>query len=117
LIKNNLIESAHDVSDGGLFITLLESASHRNLGFDINCDEDIRKDAFLFGESQSRIVVSVNSEKLDAFVDFIAEMEVEFTNLGEVTSGKIIIDGEDFDSVTRFKNLYDTAIEKVMEAP
>lgn len=115
LIKNNLIESAHDVSDGGLFITLLESASPRNLGFDISCDEDIRKDAFLFGESQSRVVISVSPGKLDSFVDFIAESEVAFTNLGEVTSGEIKIDGEDFNHVQHFKVSYDTAIEKLME--
>jgi len=106
LIKNKLIESAHDVSDGGLFIALLESALPRTTGFDISTDEDIRKDAFLFGESQSRVAVSVNPEKLDAFVDFIADAEVEFTNLGEVTTGEIKIDGEDFENVSHFKNIY-----------
>jgi phosphoribosylformylglycinamidine synthase II len=115
LIKNNLIGSAHDVSDGGLFITLLESSMPRNNGFDINTDEDIRKDAFLFGESQSRVVVSVSPEKLDAFVDFIAESTVEFTNLGEVTSGEIKIDGECFETVSHFKNIYDFTIGKLME--
>jgi phosphoribosylformylglycinamidine synthase len=102
LIKNNLVESAHDVSDGGLFITLLESALPNNFGFDISTDEDVRKDAFLFGESQSRVVVSVSAENLDAFVDFIAESDVEFTNLGEVTSGEIKIDG---DALKRFRIL------------
>jgi phosphoribosylformylglycinamidine synthase len=106
LIKSNLIESAHDVSDGGLFITLLESAIALNTGFDISTDEDIRKDAFLFGESQSRVVISVSPEKLDAFVDFIADSDVEFTNLGEVTGGEIKIDGEDFENVSHFKNIY-----------
>jgi phosphoribosylformylglycinamidine synthase len=115
LIKNNLVESAHDVSDGGLFITLLESALPNNFGFDISTDEDIRKDAFLFGESQSRVVVSVNAENLDAFVDFIAESDVEFTNLGEVTAGEIKIDGDAFETVSHFKNIYDTAIEKIVE--
>ncbi|HKR06677.1 MAG TPA: AIR synthase-related protein, partial [Bacteroidia bacterium] len=115
LIKNNLIESAHDVSDGGLFITLLESAMPRSIGFDISADEDIRKDAFLFGESQSRVVVSISPEKLDAFVDFIAGSDVEFTNLGEVTPGEIKIDGENFEAVMHFKNVYDGAIGKVME--
>ncbi|MEO5571609.1 MAG: phosphoribosylformylglycinamidine synthase subunit PurL [Bacteroidia bacterium] len=115
LIKNNLIQSAHDVSDGGLFITLLESAMPHNFGFDINTDEDLREDAFLFGESQSRVVVSVNAENLDAFVDFIAESDVEFTNLGEVTTGEIKIDGDAFETVSHFKDIYDTAIEKIVE--
>ena len=61
LIKEDLIISAHDVSDGGLFITLLESSMANNLGFSINSADNIRKDAFLFGESPSRVVVSIDN--------------------------------------------------------
>lgn len=115
LIEKRLIASAHDVSDGGLFITLLESAMPRNLGFDISTDEDIRKDAFLFGEGQGRAVVSVNHEKLDAFVDFIAETGIDFINLGTVTSGEIKIDELDFGNVGFYKEKYDTALEKILD--
>ena len=59
LIKLGHIESAHDVSDGGLFTSLIESCLQNNLGFDIETTSDIRKDSFLFGESPSRIIVSV----------------------------------------------------------
>lgn len=114
LIKENLIESAHDISDGGLFITLLESSIPQNLGFDINCDEDIRKDAFLFGESQSRVIVSVSREKLDVFLAIVADANIEFANLGEVTNGEIKIDNEDFNPVTHFKNIYDNGIGKAL---
>lgn len=115
LIRAGLISSAHDVSDGGLFITLLESAMPRYMGFDINTDEDIRKDAFLFGESQSRIVVSVSQDDLDRFVDFLSQTEVEFTNLGEVTSGKISIDGELWMPTVEAKKVYDQAIADKMK--
>ena len=67
LIKEDLIISAHDVSDGGLFITLLESSMANNLGFSINSADNIRKDAFLFGESPSRVVVSIDNGKKQAF--------------------------------------------------
>lgn len=116
LIAENLIDSAHDVSDGGLFITLLESALPNNLGFDINTDEDIRKDAFLFGESQSRIVVSVSEEKLDDFINLVSDNEIEFSNLGEVTTGEILIDGESWKNSLLFKEVYETSIEKAMTA-
>ena len=60
LIQKKLIESAHDVSEGGLFVALAESAFKNNLGFDVVAnDYRIRKDAYWFGESQSRVVVSV----------------------------------------------------------
>src|SRR4029079_16108828 len=42
LIKQSLMASAHDVADGGLYITLLESAMNNNLGFEIETDEEIR---------------------------------------------------------------------------
>ncbi|MGZ4117401.1 MAG: phosphoribosylformylglycinamidine synthase subunit PurL, partial [Bacteroidia bacterium] len=69
LIKERVIQSAHDCADGGLFITLLESAMPNGLGFDISSDEDVRKDAFLFGEAQSRVIVSVKKSDEDKFID------------------------------------------------
>ncbi|MCB0849074.1 MAG: phosphoribosylformylglycinamidine synthase subunit PurL [Bacteroidetes bacterium] len=111
IIAQQLVQSVHDVSDGGLFISLIESAMHRNLGFDIMTDEEIRKDAFLFGESQSRIVVTVNEEQLDDFLNAVTAMDVEFTNIGQVTSGAILIDQESFGVVSDYKTLYNTSIE------
>ncbi len=110
LIKAGLISSAHDVSDGGLFITLLESAMPKSLGFSIDTDEDIRKDAFLFGEAQSRIVVSVNADNLDEFVEMISDNDVDFINLGEVTSGEILIDNFSYGNVSEYQQKYENAI-------
>jgi phosphoribosylformylglycinamidine synthase II len=71
LIKKGIIASAHDVSDGGLFMTLLESGMVNNLGFDILSDSEIRLDSFLFGESQSRIVVTIDNDKYNEFIDLM----------------------------------------------
>ncbi len=114
LIRKDLVESAHDVSDGGLYITLAESSMPNNLGFAIETDFDVRADAFLFGEAQGRIIVSVRPEKLDAFVDFLSEADVEFSNLGEVTEGPIIIDEQSFGHIADAKSLYDNAIGNLM---
>ena len=113
LIRKRLIESAHDVSDGGLFITLAESSMPGNLGFAIETDFDCRADAFLFGEAQSRIVVSVSPEKLDDFVDALASYDVEFSNLGSVTEGEILIDEQSFGTIDQAKALYDNSLEKL----
>lgn len=110
LISEQVIESAHDVSDGGLFLCLMESAIQRGKGFSIETDEEIRKDAFLFGESQSRIVVSVNPEKLDEFIELVVASGVDFSNLGEVVGSDCLIDGETFGSVGQFKELYMNSI-------
>ena len=68
LIRSGAIESAHDVADGGLFITLLESSFTNNLGFEIVTSAEVREDAFLFGEAQSRVVVGVSEEQEDALI-------------------------------------------------
>jgi phosphoribosylformylglycinamidine synthase II len=114
LIRENLIASAHDVSDGGLYITLLESSMPDTLGFEVDSDPDIRKDAFLFGEAQSRVIVSISPDKYDAFLDYLSNVDVDFTNLGIVTNGSLSIDGESFGMISEAKYLYDNALEKVM---
>ncbi len=100
LIRENLIASAHDVSDGGLYITLLESSMPDTLGFEVDSDPDIRKDAFLFGEAQSRVIVSISPDKYDAFLDYLSNVDVDFTNLGIVTNGSLSIDGESFGMIS-----------------
>jgi phosphoribosylformylglycinamidine synthase II len=115
LIRKKLIQSAHDVSDGGLFITLAESSMINELGFTIETDFDCRADAFLFGEAQSRIVVSVSPEKMDDFVNYIANTDVEFSNLGVVTEGELLIDEESFGNISEAKSIYDNAIGDAMK--
>ncbi len=115
LIREGFIESAHDVADGGLFVTLLESAKDNTLGFNIETDESVRKDAFLFGESQSRVVVSVNPGKEESFINMVANSDVEFSLLGEVEGSELIIDGESYGSIADLAALYDNVIHDMME--
>ncbi|MFT5833263.1 MAG: phosphoribosylformylglycinamidine synthase II [Cognaticolwellia sp.] len=110
LIKNSLIQSAHDISEGGLFISLLESAMAGGLGFDIKTKNDIRKDAYLFGESQSRVVVSVKKNKIPNFEKTMAAAGVKITKLGKVIANSMTIDGEGFGQTTDWKLAYDNAI-------
>jgi len=112
LIANHLVASAHDVSEGGLWITLLESAFEKQLGFDITSDADVRLDAFLFGEAQSRVVVSVGEEQEDAFIDKLNTAKIPFSVLGHVTKGDVRVDDLSFGYITDLQNIYESAIEK-----
>ncbi|WP_207513178.1 phosphoribosylformylglycinamidine synthase subunit PurL [Longitalea luteola] len=113
LIKAGVIASAHDTSEGGLFVTLLESGFNRNLGVDVKAAKgEIRKDAYWFGEAQSRVVVSVKPDKVDAFKKVIGNHPYE--QLGQVTSGAIKIDGSDWGTIQSWKEKYDTAIENLL---
>lgn len=111
LIGQNLVRSVHDVSNGGLFFCLLESASPLEFGFDITTDAEIRKDAFLFGESQGRIVVSVAPSKQDDFIDFMMETGTPFSALGHVTKGEIRIDDESYGFIADLKKKFITRIK------
>jgi phosphoribosylformylglycinamidine synthase len=110
LIKGSLIQSAHDISEGGLFISLLESAMAGGFGFDVKTKNDIRKDAYLFGESQSRVIVSVKKNKIPNFEKTMAAAGVKTTKLGKVTASNLAIDGENFGQTTDWKVAYDNAI-------
>lgn len=114
LIKSGLIVSAHDVSEGGLFITLLESGFHRGLGFDVVADNyNIRKDAQWFGEKQSRVVVSVSHAKWKDLKKALGDHPYE--ELGEVTDGSVEVDGMEWGTIESWKELYNTAIEKYLK--
>lgn len=115
LIEDQLINAAHDISDGGLFVTMTEMAMPRELGFDIVTDSEIREDAFLFGEGQGRVVVSVDEASEDEFIERMAESNVSFTLLGHVTKGKLMIDDEHFGFIQEAKGLYDNALAKHLE--
>jgi phosphoribosylformylglycinamidine synthase len=96
LIDEGLISSANPVGKGGLFFTLLRAGMPSGFGFDITSDAEIRKDAFLFGESMGRIIVGVMPSKVDDFVDFMRTLKVPFFALGHVTKGEIRIDDESY---------------------
>ncbi len=115
LIAEQVIASAHDISEGGLFINLLESAIAGKKGFEIESDTDIRKDAFLFGESQSIVVVSVKQSKENEFINILTQHDVEFSNIGIVTSAMVYIDKERWGVASAFQDLYENALEKALQ--
>ena len=113
LISAKMVKSAHDISEGGLFACLLESSMANGLGFSVHTDKDIRKDATLFGEAQSRVVVSINP---DLHTLFEAELKgLPFTKIGTVNANKEInIDDESWGFVSDWKEAYDMALEKML---
>lgn len=116
LISQGKIISAHDISEGGLIVTLLESAFYNNKGFEVvSASTDIRKDAYWLGEAQSRVVISCNAATLDSIEKLATEKGIIFTNLGKVTNNKVVVNNENWGSIELWKNEYDTAIEKIMQ--
>ncbi|GGB25656.1 phosphoribosylformylglycinamidine synthase subunit PurL [Puia dinghuensis] len=113
LIGKKLIRSAHDVSEGGLFVTLAESAFPRGFGFDVVATEKaIRKDAYWFGEAQSRVVVSVAASRVEEFKNVVNGFPVAY--LGLVTDGEFVVDGMNWGMVEAWKEKYDRSLESHM---
>ena len=73
------------------------------------------KNAFLFGEGQGRVIVSVSEDNEDEFIERMAGSAVNFTLLGHVTKGKMMIDDEHFGFIKEAKDLFDNALAKHLE--
>ncbi len=114
LIGSKAIRSAHDVSDGGLMLSLLESGFSSGMGFAVSNPTGIRKDAFWLGESGGRVVVSVPAGDTDAVMSMAGSMGVPAVVLGKVTPGNIEVDGETWSEIGDFQALYDSALERAL---
>ena len=115
LIKNGLIKSAHDVSAGGIAVTLAESCLLGKTGAKINIDvkeKDLLK--ALYNENQSRIVISASRENLEAIKSKCEESRVAYEEIGTTSGETLNINNEITISVNEIIGLYDNAIEKIM---
>jgi phosphoribosylformylglycinamidine synthase II len=112
IIAKGLVHSAHDVSEGGLFVNLCESGFNRELGFSVQTSGGIRKDAFLFGEGQSRVILSVPITNVKAFESIVKDFP--FEKIGVVTTGELMVDGDFWGTMDWWKEKYDTAIENYL---
>jgi phosphoribosylformylglycinamidine (FGAM) synthase-like enzyme len=90
-IKKGLVSSAHDCSEGGLAIALAESCIKGKKGAEIDLKDKIRSDALLFGESQSRIMLSLNPKNLTSLKEIADKYQVPLLLLGSVQGEKLKI--------------------------
>ncbi|MEM7572359.1 MAG: phosphoribosylformylglycinamidine synthase subunit PurL [Bacteroidota bacterium] len=116
LIREGLIASAHDVSDGGLFVTLTESAMAGSLGYDCQTDQSIRPDACLFGESQSRVVVTVSPAEVQKMEALLTKNGQTFMVLGTVTGSNIRLNGADWGALADWENAYQNSLGELLDA-
>jgi phosphoribosylformylglycinamidine synthase subunit PurL len=96
VIREGMIQSAHDCSDGGLAVALAEcciSAPDIRRGAVVKLSLDaLRLDALLFGESQSRVVLSVKPEMVDRVLNRAGEFGIPAVKVGTVGGDRFVID-------------------------
>jgi phosphoribosylformylglycinamidine synthase len=110
-IALELIESAHDVSEGGLAVCLAECSffSRQKIGFSLNLHDDIPTDALLFGETQSRIVVTANDGNSKKLLELAEKRKVKATEMGKTGGDRMIISHLD-------KKVIDVSINEAYKA-
>jgi len=117
LIHKGLIQSAHDCSEGGLAIAVAEScfaAPKETLGAKLELKSNIRGDTLLFGESQSRIVISFQEELMQQIKNLALTHNVDFSLIG-VTGGSqftVTINGQEYikQEIESIKNIWKTSL-------
>jgi len=112
VIDEEILSSAHDVSDGGLLTAICECCMAGNRGIDLVLDENIEE---LFGEVQSRFLVSVKPEFSEIFERFAKENQIDYKLVGFIRSDmKLTLNGKQLD-LGYLKNSYESTIDKWME--
>lgn len=95
LIRGGLLQSAHDCSDGGIAVALAESCisgSEWTRGAVVTLPKGrLRNDAVLFGESQSRVVISVKPSQRQAVLDYAKSFGVPADVIGRVSGERLVI--------------------------
>ncbi|WP_059047145.1 phosphoribosylformylglycinamidine synthase subunit PurL [Paenibacillus rubinfantis] len=88
-IQGGLVQSAHDLSEGGLAVALAESCISGGIGAKVNVASELRSDYTLFSESQSRILLSASPEKAAALEKLLAERGVTAARIGVVEGSEL----------------------------
>jgi len=114
LIRGGHLQSAHDIAEGGLLIALAESALPRGLGFEIKSFPHLRQDVYLFGESGSRVVVSIKPENKEAFEDFMEKADFPYAALGLVTAQDFKVKGETLITSAKAQDLYGNSLGEIL---
>lgn len=110
--KKGLLESAKDLSMGGLAITLAKMSSVSGLGVEAKVEFD--NDIYLFDESQSRAVFEVKPENIDAVVKKAINLGLQIQKIGEVKGDDFILNDINM-SVAKMKDVYFKTFAKTIE--
>lgn len=98
IIDNSLINSCHDVSDGGLLIALFEMANLQ-LGLElditsIKSNSNLSDEEILFGEDQGRYIISLNSKKVKELQKKADKANIKIYKIGKVINKKIVFNND-----------------------
>ncbi len=117
-IQAGFVKSAHDCAEGGLAVAVAEcciSNRENPLGAQITLEDRIRSDCLLFGETQSRVVISVAPENVEKVEAFFSEKKVPCTRIGTVGGERLTINSLVDVTLAQMSEAYFTSLSKLME--
>jgi len=117
LIRKKLINSAHDISEGGIVCALAECCiinEEKKLGAEITIPIKSRKDFSYFSESQSRIIVSISKDKKDEFEKVLQSTNQPFIHSGVIGGSNLLINDDIKISLDKLADLYFNTISRIM---
>ena len=120
LIVDELVKSAHDLSEGGLAVALAECCiTDRNnpIGCSISIESELRPDILLFSESQSRFIISVSEGNVDKVSAALREAAVSFLEIGRVGGDSMTIDSLVECSLAELSDAYHSTLYRYMDQP
>jgi phosphoribosylformylglycinamidine synthase subunit PurL len=122
MIGAGLVDSAHDCSEGGIAVTLAESAFAKGVGFRVNLVSlGLPPEFVLFGEDASRIVISCDRSHLSAIQEVAAKYQLSAEEIGETVSelleiqmdGRVVVSA----TVSELREAHEGALEAALRAP
>ncbi|GED27620.1 phosphoribosylformylglycinamidine synthase subunit PurL [Brevibacillus agri] len=90
-IRKGLVNSAHDLSEGGLGVALAESCFGKGIGAQVELSSELRSDVLLFSESQSRILLSASPEQAEAILALAGEHGVPAEKIGTIGGDRLVV--------------------------
>jgi len=117
LIRKKVINSAHDISEGGIVCALAECCiinEEKKLGAKVNIPAKSRKDFSYFSESQSRIIVSISKDKKDEFEKVLQSANQQFIGLGKVGGSSLKVNDHINVLLDELADLYYNTIPRIM---
>ncbi len=91
VIEQGLVSSAHDLSEGGLIVALVESAVAGGKGAKLTLTGDLTAEEILFSESQSRVLLSAKATDVAKICQFAKEKGIKCEEIGEVASERVTL--------------------------
>ena len=114
-IRAGLVKSAHDCSEGGIAVTLAESCMAGDIGADVHLEDDLVPAASLFGETQSRIVITTAEVDAEALVASLLDHGVPYAVLGTVGGERLAIEDKLDVSLDEMRDAFEPALAALVQ--